>query len=254
MKQTRRIQEACVGKNITLCTTLTVPIPILSPLVCLDRLLVSIAYALRSLHFPHFLKYLLFLLIKMHYWHKDPVVTSPIGISQILVDLDIRDFIEYWIFMDGLFENDWIIKARDIVRGRVLIDVGANIGVYPLSLFGEAKWIYAFEPAIENYRRLVHNLEKNSIKNVTAIRKALFSRNVETANLYMHPNEKGWHSLFVEYSTEIEKVELITLDCFIDENGVGDIGLIKIDVVRWGTRSAEGLHKNTGEISSPSPC
>lgn len=192
----------------------------------LNKVLLFLAYIFKLLRIPHIFKYALFLLIRK----KSINVYSKIEISDVKVSLNLGNFIEYWIFMDGLYEADWIKKVGNLVHGKVLIDVGANIGVYPLSLFKEAKLIYAFEPEKENYKRLVQNLKFADVKNTIPINKAVSSSNQKQVSLYINKEDSGWHSLSVKYPGRIQKVQTITLDNFIRLNKIKNIGLIKIDV------------------------
>lgn len=213
----------------------------------LDRFLLTLAHIFKFLNLPHIFKYGLFMWLKK----KQISVRSGIAISNIDVNLNLGDFIEYWTFMDGLYEKDWIIKAKELVKGKVLIDVGANIGVYPLSLFKEAKYIYAFEPEKENFTKLVHNLEINSITNILALRKAIFSSNRRGVKLHISNDDKGWHSLLINYSGGMQKVDTITLDYFIFKKRINNIGLIKIDVEGAELEVLKGSPKTLKKIHPP---
>ena len=192
----------------------------------LEKLLLFVAFAFKILNPPHFIKYVFFLLLKT----KQILVLSNVKISNAKIYLNLGDFIDYWIFINGLYEGSWLIKATRLIKGRVLIDIGANIGIYTLSLFRNAKYIYAFEPERENYRRLVNNLKINSITNVKTLRKAVSNQTGKSISLYINRDNKGWHSTSIPYSNDIQRVESITLDYFIEKNKIKDIGLIKIDV------------------------
>ena len=60
---------------------------------------------------------------------------------------------------------DWI---KSLEKDSVLIDVGANIGIYtiPCALFHVRK-VIAIEPEIRNYNMLLNNLDLNQISNDT---------------------------------------------------------------------------------------
>src|SRR6266852_6346616 len=52
-----------------------------------------------------------------------------------LIQLDARSFIEWWIYIYGGFESGAINLLRRLVHpGSVVLDVGANIGVFTLPL------------------------------------------------------------------------------------------------------------------------
>ncbi len=132
--------------------------------------------------------------------------------------------------MDGLYEKPWVKTAQKLVKDQVFIDIGANIGTYPLSLFKVAKKIYAFEPAAENYRRLAANITQNHIKNITVLNQAVYSKNLKQTNLFINKDGQGWHSLEINFLSGIQKITTITLDTFVQKSKITQIGLIKIDV------------------------
>jgi len=189
-----------------------------------NKLVLSFIYLLKFIHAPHAIKYLGFLLIK----DRTLIIPSRVDISNIVIDLNIGDFIEYWMFMDGLFEKEWVHLSKELVEGKVFIDVGAYIGDYPLALFKLAKTVYAFEPENNNYEKLQHYIKQNRITNIKAVKAALTSYTGK-AKIYRSKN-KGWHSMAIPYKDGVEQVSALTLDDFVAENKIQNIGLIKIDV------------------------
>jgi len=143
--------------------------------------------------------------------------------------LDLGNYIDFWVFA-GTYEREWINKARNLVRGKIFIDVGAHIGIYSLSLFREAKAIYAFEAEKKNYKRLLGHIKVNSAKNIKAYRKIVSSSNAVMGKLHIYKDNEGMHSSTVSYKGKVEKVRSMTLDSFINKNKIRNIGLIKIDV------------------------
>ncbi len=191
-----------------------------------EKPLILFAYIFKELNLPHILKYLLFIILK----NKNIPIRSQIKLSSAKVDLNIGNFIDYWIYVDESYEEKWLIEAQKLVKDRVFIDVGSHIGVYPLSLYKDASFIYSFEPEEKNYKRLLHNLKINEIKNVMAMRKAVFYEDRKIVKLYISNHDSGWHSLSIQYSDNIQKVKSVSLDNFVNQNKIKDISLIKIDV------------------------
>lgn len=190
----------------------------------MNKLLIFIASFLKQQNFPHTFKYLFYLLLN----EKKIFVDRMVDISKSKMKLNIGNFIEYWIYMDGIYERDWIRNVIPFIEGRVLIDVGSNVGIYPLVLHKKARFIYAFEPERENYRRLIDNLKRNNINNVEVINKAV-SDQTKKASLFIS-NDSGSHSLLLHSNGKIEKVSVITLDGFLFKRKRLDVGLVKIDV------------------------
>lgn len=192
----------------------------------INKYLKFFAHFVKSLNLPHELKYLFFLLLR----NRRIKVRSPIKFSDAKMDLNLGEFIGYWIFMDGSYEEEWITEIAKMIKGEVFIDIGANIGVYSLSLFKLAKKIYAFEPEAENYKILINNLEINRIKNAQAYKIAISNRNTNKLPLFVNKGNRGLSSLKIPYTEGKQMVGSITLDSFVKKNMITDIGLIKIDV------------------------
>lgn len=58
-------------------------------------------------------------------------------------------------------EPETLLWIDNMERGAVLWDVGANVGMYSLYAAATGKAVYAFEPEIRNYVRLVENVSLN---------------------------------------------------------------------------------------------
>ena len=63
-------------------------------------------------------------------------------------------------------EPETIAWIDDMSPGEVLFDVGANIGIYTLYAASRGITVIALEPVIENFSRLVQNIELNGFDNV----------------------------------------------------------------------------------------
>ncbi len=212
-----------------------------------ERLLLVTAFVFKLLNPPHFIKFTLFLLLK----NRQIKIRSLVKISNAKIDLNLGDFIDYWIFMDGLYEGKWLMKITEFVKGRTFFDIGANIGIYTLALSKIAKYIYAFEPERTNYKRLVRNLNINSIANAKAIRKALSNQNSNNLPLYIHKNNKGLHSTVIPLSNKTQIIKAVTLDHFVKVNKIKDIGLIKIDTEGGELNVLTGAQKTIRELHPP---
>jgi len=119
---------------------------------------------------------------------------------------------------------------RSIARpGMRVMEAGANTGVTAVALakeIGDTGHLYAFEPVPEYYTKLMENLSRNGITNVSAYRLALSNR-AQRIRFYKRgggsgitPSEDG-ETLWVEATTVTEflvvqrigRIDLINLDC-----------------------------------------
>lgn len=85
---------------------------------------------------------------------------------KMILETDIEKW-RYETFWDK--EPETIAWIDDMQPGEVLYDVGANIGIYTLYAASRGVQVVAFEPVLENYVRLVQNIELNGFKNVVPI-------------------------------------------------------------------------------------
>jgi FkbM family methyltransferase len=130
--------------------------------------------------------------------------------------------------------------AELIKPGQTVYDVGANIGFFTIlcsRLVGPEGHVYAFEPIPQNLKTLHHNVALNRLENVTVVEQAL-SSSTGTAQMFVSP-WSAFHSLNVEGATKQEDhgpdegeitVRTVTLDEFVQGEGVRAPDLIKIDV------------------------
>jgi len=130
------------------------------------------------------------------------------------------------------------IVKREIKKGDVVVDIGANIGYYTLifaRLVGNNGHVYAFEPEPENFSILKKNIEVNGYKNVTLVNKAVSNKNCKI-KFYLCDDNKAMHttnkSSYAKFSHTIN-VDCIKLDDYFKDH---KISFMKIDV--------EGLEYN----------
>lgn len=139
------------------------------------------------------------------------------------------------------FEYNTLKKYESFInKGDVIFDIGANIGVFSLlgsKLVGEKGFIHAFEPSLNTYKALHKNVELNNISNIIPNRLAL-SNSVGTISLVSGISKTNTYEYkdafnYIDLNSnneDGEKVKMTTLDNYIEENNIGRVGLIKIDI------------------------
>jgi FkbM family methyltransferase len=117
--------------------------------------------------------------------------------------------------------------------GMNVIDIGAHIGYFVLMAarrVGPAGRIWAFEPAPENFRLLVRNIDLNRYTNVIAVPKAICNRS-GTVSFFLSDTGSGSHSLHADEWTRHEvSVAATTLDEFLEGEGWPHVDLVKMDI------------------------
>jgi len=108
----------------------------------------------------------------------------------------------------------------------LVVDIGAQVGLFSLISSIFAKKVIALEPHPVNYCLLRTNLDKNNITNVVAINKALWYKTGKIK--IFEGTHSGGHSIYQQHTNKFFEVPTITLSDIIEE--FGPIDLLKIDI------------------------
>ena len=126
----------------------------------------------------------------------------------------------------------------------IVMDIGANIGLFTLYAYSYSKKIYSIEPADDHFETLTKFIEFNKLDKVVPIKKAISNKNGQAdfyycRNTTMHcldpfvkkfnvENEKAYGLDHKE--TTVGKVETITLDSLFKEQKIDYVDFMKFDV------------------------
>jgi FkbM family methyltransferase len=173
----------------------------------------------------------------------------------VLMCLDLDDYVQRGIFYDA-WEVHEINLLRRLLRPRdVMIDVGANVGLFSLvaaRAVSESGAVHAFEPVPGNWQKLEENIRLNQISNVRVNRSALSDRAGEVtlaidANMARTsgPNTSGFFTLSqVEKPVRQVSSPAETLDNYVSRELPGvPIRLVKIDVEGAEPRVLTGMRR-----------
>ena len=139
-----------------------------------------------------------------------------------------------------------ILETRELAVGRVMIDIGANVGTtsIPRVLLGDFTCVYAIEPDPGNYSCLVRNIVDNGVRGlVLPDRVAIGDVNGEVT---LRTLRSGTHHLVTRASDagEHERVSVpcLTLDAWIARMGIdlADVAFVKSDTQGWDARVLAG--------------
>jgi len=118
----------------------------------------------------------------------------------------------------------------EIKDNSVVIDIGANIGVYSVFAASGSKntVIYAYEPMVGSYNQLLENININKLENrITPFNLGVAAeKGVRTLNLAETSPFNSMYGLRTEKSVEIN---CVTLKDIFDENRIAECDILKID-------------------------
>jgi len=112
----------------------------------------------------------------------------------------------------------------------VVVDIGANIGAFSVYASNTADRVYAIEPESSNYAQLIKNIHLNKRGGrIVPFRVAAGPENKKVL-LYKGRFNKGASSTMRPRTGGSEVVEMVSLSHLINDLGINEINLLKIDV------------------------
>lgn len=147
---------------------------------------------------------------------------------------------DFTMYPSNYFQWSHYFKLEDQVlnvllnaaeHANVILDIGANIGLYSLGMAGKTKGeVYAFEPNPKSYNIAKNHIETNNINNIKLYKLGL-SDQVSTAILHNESGDLGRASLRAHPPSQNDvEVEISTVDVFLETHQINKVDLIKIDV------------------------
>jgi FkbM family methyltransferase len=171
--------------------------------------------------------------------HPDRAIITRLG-RDLKVRIYPHDVIGRDIYVNGIFEKaESNFVTKFLMPGMVFFDVGANLGQYTLLAahrVGTTGQVHSFEPSSRMFAELKYNVELNGFSNICTLNNVAISNNEGTARLSVYePGAEVYASLGTQHraNTPIighECVKTITLDAYVEEQGIEHVDLIKMDI------------------------
>jgi len=175
--------------------------------------------------------------------NSDLVLWGTLRHSGVKLPLNLGDWVQYWMFMDGVYERELVDFLCPVVKGKVFFDVGANVGSYTLSLARNAGKVYAFEASLGNFRTLTKFVECAGFSNVEAVNRAVSDREGGEIRLFSSPDTGGNHSQFYDFGKGFETATTVSLDQFVEEERIERVDVIKMDIEGGEYRAFGGAQR-----------
>ena len=127
---------------------------------------------------------------------------------------------DYWVFEGLLFADEYYpIRTR---KEDVVLDVGANIGIFTLKVAKKVRRVISIEPEPQNFSILSKNIITNNLSNVTLLNLAISDKEE-----IVHFQDTGG---VAKVSTTGTAVKAEPLDMILDKLGNPKVTILKMDI------------------------
>ena len=120
------------------------------------------------------------------------------------------------------------IENIKLEKNAVIVDIGAQTGIFSIYVSNKAEKIYAYEPEPTNYEYLINNIKINKLKNKIIPFNLAVSNKKEKLKIYYSKENTGGHSSYLK-TRKFFTTKTTTLKEIIELNKLKKIDLLKID-------------------------
>jgi FkbM family methyltransferase len=158
--------------------------------------------------------------------------------------LDLNQLIDFGTFIGGWEPGTIEFLNRNLNKGDVAIEVGANVGAHTLiiaKLVGNEGHVYAFEPTKYAGDKLNKNIKLNPvIKNITIKTELVTNDENEIPKTEIRSSWSLDSRYEPEKNSELTHQNSTSIDQFISETGLTKLNLLKIDVDGYDYKVIQG--------------
>jgi len=162
-----------------------------------------------------------------------------------LEKLGFPEIVRTWIDVRTRYSFEKEITQTVLgVRGKVFLDIGANIGYYTAILSKNFDTILAFEPHPQNLAMLRSTVAAGRLRNVVTRNEAV--SDMDGMAILHFQRKRGEHSIMKSEGVQQLSVRTIKLDSIVKET----VDLAKVDVegAEWKVISGAELSMRAGKI------
>jgi FkbM family methyltransferase len=139
--------------------------------------------------------------------------------------------LQLWNHYNDIWEHQAYTSKYTIKKSDIVIDIGANIGLFSLFAARLARIVYSFEPSSESFIYLKNNVSSNSFNNIKCFNYALAphsgeipfgeSEDLTSSSFYRHNNSAT--------SVKSKIVNCVNLQEIFDKNQIDCCDFLKMD-------------------------
>ncbi len=188
--------------------------------------------------------------IRIINWINDLVFNNVIKVKSRNEDVfavSTREQIGHEIILSGCYEPLTLLKCEDLLRnGGVFIDIGANMGLHSIYLSKLKNIsIYAVEPSIHNFQKLLFNIKLNGAKNINPVNIALSDKDSFGFLTNDSPVNSGTFKVVNNCNdTDSYLIRLCTLSELLNYFKISEVELLKIDIEGFEMNVFKGLFEH----------
>lgn len=163
------------------------------------------------------------------YMNAPLLISREISMTNLIKGDIISDSIARYGFFDWV--KTWEFRESGKPGGKLLVDVGANVGYFSLIWLGShpLNSCISVEASPRNMAIIEANIARNKLHKRMRLVKAAASNKKESVKFNIGPIEQtGWGGITTEKNNNTLEVEAVTLDDILNDRPVVD--LLKIDV------------------------
>lgn len=170
----------------------------------------------------------------------------------ITYSLDLAQLIDNQVFFESYFEPETYNVFTQLVKpGMIVLDIGANVGIHTLGLaklVTNKGRVIAFEPTDWAFRKLERNLSLNP-ELVGIVQPWQLALSDDSEGHKQFEFRAQWRKAGGYVAPEMGSTEFVTLDYFMEREGLRTVDFVKLDVdgfetkILRGSRSTLALHR-----------
>ncbi len=132
------------------------------------------------------------------------------------------------IITSVLLADEYLLNKTNFDTNSVIIDIGAQIGIFSIYAATKSKTVYAFEPVPENYKLFLENIRINDFNRIIKAYNYAISDKEENLRLFLNEDNTGGHSAYSKTGNYLDVPTMSLKDVF-DKNDIKICDLLKID-------------------------
>mgnify|MGYP001586998714 CR=1 FL=1 len=133
--------------------------------------------------------------------------------------------------LNEIYRDKIYVPYLENKKDLIVLDIGANIGLFSLYVQPQAKTVFALEPAKQHFEVLQQMISFNKLTNILPMKMALANNDSEAT--FYHNENTTMYSLKPEVATpklETETVQVVTIENLFKMLAIDHVDFMKLDV------------------------